>query len=592
MNIHLKYTLLFTALLVLCAGPILPGRIVNAKSPDAEAAGELPDFHACIEYTHQGYIVKGTFTEFPTGISHIEPLYSLDGKTWKSCGNDWNLQWLGDKEALTKLQNQTCLYSNNEPLKSYLQGKSDRFFLKLRLTMEYGLSGETRTVTIDRGAPQSLPEDLNAVAKFAPSLFVCQRRPFTCYGKYQITVKEDSTPNEINALLPDTLPIEVQLQKGIDHVTEGIVNCPVKWKPLTLPRLTAGESVTIADAAEEIVIPAGTMLHTPLGIFRLDKSIRINQYGLTDEVRLVLNVVAEDDSPSGVLTAENTGLELAFKWKASGAAAIHAYTYSEGDTKWTELAGCPLLESVNAQPSTANSGYTPILSNGQEPYRSYLAAKNAGNTPTPFLIALKIEGGVYDGKELILAWPDTYELPPDLPEIGGSGGNECNAGSGRTDVSTEEGQRPSLPIAPEHTENPQNQTDGYKTDKPAGYTQPPRQAQEVIKTKAKSRKKTVSSGKNADTKTAAESATRTAISVEGNPPVETGESARPKSSNKETNIKEKNNTKNISGKETEKPVRQTGTDKHGTFPLIPVALTAGTGICIAGIQIKKRRGTP
>lgn len=62
---------------------------------------------------------------------------------------------------------------------------------------------------------------------------------------------------------------------------------------------------------------------------------------------------------------------------------------------------------------------------------------------------MKIEGGVYDGRQLVLAWPDTYRLPPALPKIGGTGGNESNAGSDNNADSTEEGQRPHLPQEPD-----------------------------------------------------------------------------------------------------------------------------------------------
>ncbi len=584
MKIHRIHALLFTTLIFLSASLILPGRTVKAKNPDA--AGELPDFHAHIEYSHQGYVVKGTFSDFPADIRDIKPLYSLDGKTWKICGNNWDLHWLGDKEALEKLQNQICLYSNNEPLKSYLEGKIDRFFLKLRLTMKNGIDSETKAATIERGAPQPLPEDLNAVAKFASSLSVCQQKPFLCYGKYQITVRADSTPEEIAALLPDTLPVEIQLQKGIDHVTEGIINCPVRWKPLTPPRLTAGESVTITDAAEEIVVPADTMLHTPLGIYQLKESLRIYQYGLTDEIRLVLNVVAEDEKPTGVLTAENTGLELAFDLKASGATAIHAYTWSEGDSKWTEIHGCPLLEAVNAQPSTKNSGYTPILRNDQEPYRSYLAAEAASHTPTPFLIALKIEGGVYDGKELILSWPDTYELPLQLPALRGSGGNECNAGSDNTGSSTIGGQRPSLSHNPGHTEPPPDQANQSGTDWPAHSTQPPLITEDILKSKAKEIEKTDTPDKNTNTEEKTKAATQAEVTIKRNPPAKTKKHTRQKPQSKEKTAR-----KNIPGTKEEKPDRKTGTMRHKTFPLIPAVLSVGTSICICIVLIRFKKHT-
>lgn len=144
------------------------------------------------------------------------------------------------------------------------------------------------------------------------------------------------------------------------------------------------------------------------------------------------------------MAEENHGLEIAFRLKPTGASAIRAYTFTEGASGWEELTGFPLQDILNAQPLTAGSGYALVLGREQEPYRSYREAKEAGEEPVPFFVGLKIEGGVYDGRQLVLAWPDTYDLPPRLPEVGGSGGNEGNAGADNKGDSTEGGQRPGL----------------------------------------------------------------------------------------------------------------------------------------------------
>lgn len=434
--------------------------VSTTKADDSPT--EAPVFSACIEYSSQGYIVKGTFTEFPPDISSAEVLYSLDQETYQASGEEWNITnwsdgpWTDwDEDALKNFQNQTCLHSNTEPLKSYLSGKLDCFYVKLRLTRENGVVYDTQAAVIDRGKPSPVPEEITPIAGFAPSLCVKSFRPFSYYGRYQITVSEDAAPEEIFAALPDTLPIQIDLQKGINFVAGGIVDCPVAWKPLPALKLTAGESVTISDAAEEIVIAGGTMLNTPIGDFQLNESLGINQYGMNDEVKLVLNVIEKASAPTGVLACDFNGLDIAFHNKPTGATAIRAYTLSEGETEWTELPNLPLLEAVNSQPSTASSGYTYVLDNTHELYQSYMAACNEGREPTPFFIGLKIEGGVYDGQELILPWPDTYDLPLDLPELDGSGGNEDNAGAGNKGDATENGQRPNLPQETEGTKEPQ-----------------------------------------------------------------------------------------------------------------------------------------
>lgn len=419
------------------------------QEQEAVTKGKEPlAFHAGIEYSPQGYLVMGTFTEFPPDITQIQPLSSQNNKSYQECDVTWDLQMI-EAFNVAETKRLTCLHSNFEPLKSYLEGSLDHFYLKLHLTDKNGILYETQSVLIDRGAPQPLPEEITASAIFASNVRVRETKPFRYYGRYQITVKETATPKEITTVLPDTLPVEVHFMKKGNAYATGIIDCPVTWKTLSLPSLIAKESVTIEDAAEEIIVPAGTLVHTPVGIFRLTKPLNVgDDIFATDEVRLVLNVVSKDEKPTGVLSAEWDGLELVFHQKPTGATSIQVYTISENGKKWTKLpkrCGLALLDAVNAQPSTTNSGYALVLNKEQEPYRSYLAAQTAGEQPTPFFVGLKIKGGVYDGQQLILAWPNNYELPLQLPKLGGAGGNESNAGAANKGDSTSEGQRPNLP---------------------------------------------------------------------------------------------------------------------------------------------------
>ncbi len=425
-------------------------------------ADEAPMFGAYLEYSPQGWVLRGVWEDFPDDAIFVKPMCSVDGETYQECGQEWDLRWLGseDEGELAMLCNQRCLFGSEEPLKSYLAKGLDRFSIKLRIVREGGIAYETQAAVIDRGKKQPVPKGVQAAAIFAPSVSVREGRPpkIQYYGRCQITISEDEGEEEVSAFLPDTLPVTIQLQKGLEYLGDDTIDCPIKWKPLKLPKLTAGERVSVPDAAEEIVIPAGAILKTQTGIYQLDEAVGMQQYGRSDEVRLVLNVVAKDAQPTGTLSAENYGLELSFHLKPTGAASIRAYTFTEGDAKWTEILGLSLTDAVNTQHSTANSGFSLVLGKGQEPYRSYWKAEEAGEEPTPFLVGIKIEGGVYDGRQLVLAWPDTYELPPKLPQVGGSGGNEGNAGSDDKDDSTEGGQRPGLPAAPK---------DGLTPDMPA-----------------------------------------------------------------------------------------------------------------------------
>lgn len=308
MKIQFRFVMVLTALIMIAGG--FPAFTVRAEEEDILISGEAPMFSAAIEYSFEGYVVKGSFTEFISGISHIEPLYSLDGEIWQTCGTEWDLQRMGteDPAELAKLQNQICLYDSFEPLKSYLAGGLDRFYLKLRLTRENGIIYETQVAVIERGTLQPIPEGITYSAAFDSFMSVFEKNPFCYYGRYQLTVNEDATEEDVSALLPDTLPIEVQLQKGGNFIAKGIVDCPVIWKPLSLPKLVAGESVTIPDAAEELIVPAGILVSTPIGVFQLEAPLRVAQDAIiTDEVRLVLSVIPESERSEETLPDEISG---------------------------------------------------------------------------------------------------------------------------------------------------------------------------------------------------------------------------------------------------------------------------------------------
>lgn len=464
-NIQLALAALTTALIL--AGNLSASAAVSLPTGEAElpapvADNEVPPFSAYIGFSGQGYAVFGN-TTFPDGTCRVQNLYSLDGENYEVYDWEWQIPVVSGCAIKTP---QVCLKANNEPLKSYLAGTLDRFYLKLHITKDDGTTYESEAAVIERNrAPQPVPDDLALGARFDSSMRVFDRNKHRFYNKYQLTVKEHATVDEIASYLPETLPVQVQVGDGIC-----VVDCPVTWKPLTVTELTPGKSVIIADAAEPVSVPAGTLLDTPIGVFQLDEPLLLGdgQVG-ANEVQLTLNVISADEKPSGSLAVDRGALKIALTWKPTGATAIWAYTLTEGENEWVEIQGQPLEKTLNAQLSTPNGGAT-ILDADAALIRSYLEAVAAGNTPTPFLVGIKIEGGVYDGKQLVLPWPKAYgnDLPY-LPEItGGSGGNEGNAGSGNKDDSTDEGQRPNLPQQPEDTGNlPDGSSGETNPDSPA-----------------------------------------------------------------------------------------------------------------------------
>lgn len=307
MKIYFKLMAALAVLLIIANG--FPAFTVRAEDKGAVSSGETQMFCASVEYSFQGYVVKGSLTELISDIRVVQPVYSLNGQTWQPCGVEWNLNWLSREDScrITDLQNQICIYNNMEPLKSYLAGRLDRFYLKLRITRENGIICETNAAVIERKAVQQVPEEITFVAAFTPSMRVFERNPFHYYGRYQMYINAGTAPQEISALLPDTIPVEIQINKGNNFIASGVVDCPVRWKPLPLIRLTAGEAVTIPDAAEELVIPAGTLVSTPIGVYSLNEPLKVAQDAImTDEIRLMLNVLPETGKAPEVPSGESS----------------------------------------------------------------------------------------------------------------------------------------------------------------------------------------------------------------------------------------------------------------------------------------------
>lgn len=63
------------------------------EKSDIPLPDEAPMFTAYIEYSSQGYRVKGTFTDFTSDLCRIQPLYSLDEKTGRLV--KWSGTWSG-----------------------------------------------------------------------------------------------------------------------------------------------------------------------------------------------------------------------------------------------------------------------------------------------------------------------------------------------------------------------------------------------------------------------------------------------------------------------------------------------------------------
>lgn len=440
--------------------PEITDRIEDDEMPPATTwslPATPPGFSAEIESTFEGYVLKETFTEFHPDTVQVYPLYSWDGEVYEPIGEDgetmnWDLDMLGTEDPWEQefMQTQICAYASDEPMESFLQQKQDRFYVKLEITLESGERYETQADVIEQGMSQLPPENTTFDAAFSASMRAVEKEQTSAYtyGKYQITVKENVTSEEMYALLPETVPVEIQIAESETNkvITSGIVDCEVAWKEIPALTLNAGMSFIIRDAAHELVIPSGTEVSTPLGIYILPENFGFENLYARDEIRIVVNVIEKEETPDiSLIENRNTDLtngsgplSLAFRLKPSGADSIKAYSYVEGETEWTEICELLDLRAVDANQSEKLYGYVDILQPDESPYQEYLKGDNTG-----FMIGIMIEGGTFDGERVLLPWPGAYTPPPQIPELGGAGGNENNAGSGETGSGNNGGgQRP------------------------------------------------------------------------------------------------------------------------------------------------------
>ena len=418
-----------------------------------------PPFSAEILYSYGGYQVDGHFTDFPPDVVKIRPMYSLDGENYQEVNalypNDWWLDKLGteDERELDNLQNQMCVNYSEEPLASYVKKDLERFYVRLEITTESGVYN-TEAAVIERGLARPLPDDM-----YAGLTVPFTMRPLdeygnpekVTYGQYQVTVSTDATTKQIYGLLPDELPVEVQLfdKTTGDMVTSGIILCEAEWKKFPSFNLAAGETVVLPDAVNALTVPYGAELTTPIGVYSLPRTLTFaDSVGDTDgTVRLMLNAVAPNEKPEISLQINDWEnalddidfLSLAFHLKPSGATSVKAYSIVEGDEEWTEIGELVSRRGVDYNQAAPIYGYISLLSPEDYPFADYLNGEIPG-----FMIAVSVKGGTFDGQKVMLPWPGDYKIIPGIKEPGGSEGNENNAGSGGGNGGSSGGQRPSV----------------------------------------------------------------------------------------------------------------------------------------------------
>lgn len=489
--------------------------LVISHNQHYELPAAPPPFTADLKLGWFGYTIIGHFTDFLPNVARVSGAYSWDGITYQYSNPDWPSHWdlskLGkeDPSDRSRLENQETGLSGEEPLVSFLERKEDSFYYRLEITTEDNEVYYSEPAYISRKGTQLLPENLTPRISLGFDLAVLEARndngnseddedyyaelvSYT-FGEIQLTVRDDATPEEIMQLLPDTVPVRIRLW---DKTTKkkyafGDLSCQVNWKELPSISLKQGKSVVIQDVAEPLVIPAGTEVVTALGTYKLVKPLNFKSRYDSDEIRLVLNPVTALEEPEIGLRAYNYELidefgndsnqtriedpmSLAFWNKPNGAHSIQAYAYADG--KQWDLGDLLDRRDVNHNLSHALYGYINLLQPDESPYQEYLYGDIQN-----FTVEIFIKGGVYDGRQVTLTWPQVYELPEEIPDPRGFDGEENNAGSDYEELEDEEdsngGQRPGLP--PEVPSQPAPTADGNASPDNSEWTGPSEQNESI-----------------------------------------------------------------------------------------------------------------
>ena len=434
----------------------------NAAAPTREALpppDEPPAFTAVIEQMLDGYSLTGVFTDFTPDIKTVQPVYALDGEHYQSVayqnGESFYLDLTKkiDSAYAGSLTRQSCARALMEPLKSYMDGVLDEFHIKLRIDTWSGVTYYTEPARISRGNSMDQPADSKALASWASYMSAKDDRFSPNYGKVQVTAREGMTAAQLLTLLPDTLPIEIQLTKkgSVFPIDTGVFPYSVEWTlPSELVLSASDEPLVIKGAIVPPVISAGQEVAMVNGIYRLTAGAEFDERYCTTEVRLFVNVLPQDQKANIALFQTNFGfvtnphpLALAFHQKPSGATAIRYFYYREGMEDWEEVGELLSQTPVDAKPGHPASENYLLFMPDETPYRDWVAGEISG-----FQVGVEIEGGVFDGEKHVLSWPEAYDIPPGMPDFNGSGGNENNVGGGGTgggDSSGNGGQRPGLP---------------------------------------------------------------------------------------------------------------------------------------------------
>lgn len=455
--------------------PSGPDEGPNTSEPNEEDLGDTlpshppvaPAFTAELRLTHEGWGVYGTLSEITEDMTGIVPCYSLDGVEFIS--EDYNA-WQLDPDYLQ----QQCFWPMESPLLEYLAEEVDCFNVKLEITYKDGSVGFTEVVTMEREGTAPLPGEYRVEAVYAASVLNISYRPPSIRGQYHFTVSDTATPEELAALLPKTVPVELQIYQDNDPTRhETVTAYTVLWPEI--PAANGGADTEMLAAS--VTPPKECTVTIGSETYRVEPPEILPENG--PELLVTFHPVSAGVASEVLLSIDRDtaaeGIRATFPLRPDGATRIIPEYSLDGETGWTVLddvlASAPLQET----PPKFESYTVRILDGAATPLAAYLSGEIPG-----FYVRLCVEGGALTGITQAAAWPADYDYTPprDDSDDDGSVGNGGNIGSDNSEGSSgaNGGQRPNLPEevtpTPEPTPTPTPEPEPTSTPVPTQTPEP------------------------------------------------------------------------------------------------------------------------
>ncbi|MEG1779260.1 MAG: hypothetical protein RR263_04100, partial [Oscillospiraceae bacterium] len=337
-----------------------PEYSINSNEPigieeiePSEKTQDLLPFTVELCQSFEGYSIKGTLKDISTDMVSIIPCYSFDGENY--IPEEYN-KW----EIYTDMQTQQCFWESDIPLKEFLDKKENSIYFKLKITYEDNTVVWTQANSIVRDLTiKPLPDDYLVQAWYdSPIRIIKYSSPPEICGQYNFTVSDTATTEDLMALLPEQIPIELQISQSSQSISSEVVEYTAKWQAndIVLNDKTAEIATNEITLSDEITVYIGTNLYRIQDV----DSILFN----ASELRATFNRISSD-TPSEVLLSTDgfNGVKATLPLKPTSATSIIPEYSLDGGTNWIALpevlSSCPLETEQPKEP-----GYTVRILDG------------------------------------------------------------------------------------------------------------------------------------------------------------------------------------------------------------------------------------